>query len=173
MPIFPELRPWLEDAKLVAEPDAKYVITMPALRADKYANVGSQMARYIKRAGIKPWPKLFVNMRATRETELAAEFPIHVVCEWLGNSKAVAKKHYLRVTKADYAKATGYSAHPNAQLAASQQDVEKSNEWNELLRECVEKAIESGNFEQLMATVGKSAKSQQVPPTGFEPVLPD
>jgi hypothetical protein len=62
------------------------------------------MARYVKRAGLTPWPKLFQNLRATRETELAAEHPIHVACDWIGNSKAVAKKHYLQVTDSDFQK---------------------------------------------------------------------
>jgi hypothetical protein len=44
----------------------------------------------IKRAGLKPWPKLWHNLRITRQTELAATFPIHVVCEWLGNSTLIA-----------------------------------------------------------------------------------
>jgi hypothetical protein len=60
------------------------------------------MRRIVKRGGLTPWPKLFQNMRATRETELAQRFPIHVVTEWIGNSKAIAVKHYLRVTDADY-----------------------------------------------------------------------
>jgi hypothetical protein len=57
------------------------------------------------KAGLKPWPKLFQNLRATRETELAEQFPVHVVCEWIGNSPRVAAKHYLQVTEHHYAKA--------------------------------------------------------------------
>ena len=56
------------------------------------------MFRIIRRAGLKPWPKLFHNLRASRETELAADFPIHVVCAWIGNSALIAAKHYLQVT---------------------------------------------------------------------------
>lgn len=55
----------------------------------------------------RPWPKLFQNMRSSRETDLAAVFPIHVVCAWLGNSPAVARKHYLQVTDADFEKGSG------------------------------------------------------------------
>lgn len=33
------------------------------------------------------------------------EFPIHVVCKWLGNSAAVASKHYLQVTDEHYRQA--------------------------------------------------------------------
>ena len=45
------------------------------------------------------------NLRSTRETELAEEHPIHVVCKWLGNSQPVAAKHYLQVTDEHFEKA--------------------------------------------------------------------
>src|SRR5262245_42421699 len=64
-----------------------------------------RLLRAITRAGVKPWPKLFHNLRATRQTELVAKFPIHVVCKWLGNSPTVADKHYLQVTEADFERA--------------------------------------------------------------------
>ena len=63
------------------------------------------MERIIKRAGVKPWPKLFHNLRASRQTELAERYPIHVVCAWLGNSAAIAKEHYLQVTEMHYEEA--------------------------------------------------------------------
>jgi hypothetical protein len=44
------------------------------------------------------WPQLFQNLRATLKTKLAESSPIHVVCEWIGNSQTVSKKHYLQVT---------------------------------------------------------------------------
>src|SRR5262249_54248496 len=55
--------------------------------------------------GLTPWPKLFHNLRSTRQTELAAEFPLHVVCAWIGNKQAVAAEHYLQVTDADFRRA--------------------------------------------------------------------
>ena len=47
---------------------------------------------------MQPWPKLFQNLRSTRETELANEFPLQAVTAWMGNSQLVAAKHYLQVT---------------------------------------------------------------------------
>lgn len=32
-------------------------------------------------------------------------YPAHVVCGWIGNSEAVARKHYLQVTDAHFEKA--------------------------------------------------------------------
>ena len=45
------------------------------------------------------------NLRSSRETELARNFPWHCVTAWLGNTPTVATKHDLQVTADDYAKA--------------------------------------------------------------------
>ena len=95
-PLFPELRPYLEAAREEAEPGAKFVI---ASYRDPAKNFATRMARIIRRAGLSPWPKLFQNLRSTRQTELTETYPAHVVCAWLGNSEAVARKHYLQVTE--------------------------------------------------------------------------
>ena len=55
--------------------------------------------------GLKPWPRLFHAMRASRETELAKDDPIHVVTAWLGNTPRIAMKHYLQVTDDDFERA--------------------------------------------------------------------
>jgi integrase len=102
VPIFPELRPFLAEAFEQAEPGSEYVITR--YRA-KNSNLRTQFERIIRRAGESPWPKLFQNMRASRETELSAEYPLHVVCAWIGNSPQVARDHYLQVTDEHYRQA--------------------------------------------------------------------
>ena len=99
IPIFPELRPFLEAAWDEAEEGAEFVVTR--YRESK-VNMRTQFCRILKRAGIAPWPKLFQNLRSTRETELAETFPIHVVCDWIGNSEAVARTHYLQTTDAHF-----------------------------------------------------------------------
>ena len=57
--------------------------------------------------GVSGWPRLFHSMRASRQTELQREFPLHVVCSWLGNSPRIAQQSYLLVTEDDFAKAAG------------------------------------------------------------------
>ena len=79
--------------------------------------------KIIKRAGVKVWPKLFHNLRASRETELAATYPIHVVCEWIGNSAAIAAKHYLTVREEDFERA----AQGGAKSGAPQRKIRRSN----------------------------------------------
>jgi hypothetical protein len=65
------------------------------------------MTRLLRRAGVSGWPRLFHSMRASRQTELQREFPLHVVCSWLGNSPRIAQQSYLLVTEDDFAKAAG------------------------------------------------------------------
>lgn len=103
VPIFPELRGPLEDAYALAGPDAKYVI---ARYRDRESNLRTQLLRIIAKAALTAWPKLFHNLRSTRQTELAETYPAHVVCAWLGNTEAIAQEHYLQVTDEHYERAT-------------------------------------------------------------------
>lgn len=70
-------------------------------------NTNPQLRRIIRRAGLKPRPRTWHNMRASRQTELAATFPLHTICAWLGNTMAVAAGHHLQVTDADWNRAVG------------------------------------------------------------------
>ncbi|MBI1312017.1 tyrosine-type recombinase/integrase [bacterium] len=107
LPIFPELRPYLEAVYEQAEPGTEYVI---AHYRKTNANLRTQLLRIMERAGVEPWPKLFHNLRATRQTELEESFPSHVVCRWLGNSESIARKHYLQLTDEHFERAVGPSA---------------------------------------------------------------
>ena len=99
IPIFPELRGPLNEVWEQAEPGSEFVITR---YRDSGVNLRTQLERIIRKAGLEPWPKLWQNLRATRETELAEKHPIHLVCYWLGNSALVAKKHYLQIRDQDF-----------------------------------------------------------------------
>lgn len=103
LPIFPELKPYLEAAYDDAPEGSTHVIRR---YRDGNQNLRTQLGRIINKAGLDQWPKLFQNLRSTRETELAEQFPMHVVTEWIGNSEAVATKHYLQVTEEHFQKAT-------------------------------------------------------------------
>ena len=102
MPLFPELLPHLELCFDQAEPGEEFVITR---YRRPNSNLRTLLMKIIRRAGLQPWPKLFQNLRSTRETELADQFPIQVVCDWIGNTEAVAAKHYLQVTEDHFTKA--------------------------------------------------------------------
>lgn len=108
IPLFPELKPYLLNVFEQADEGSKYVITR---YRSSNANLRTHLLRIIRRAGVKPWPKLFHNLRSSRQTELAEEYPIHVVCAWMGNSRAVAQGHYLQITDEHIRRAT---AEPDA-----------------------------------------------------------
>jgi hypothetical protein len=61
----------------------------------------------IQKAGVPLWPKIFVNCRSSRETELLAIHPAHVVHKWIGHTAKVAQQHYLQGTDADFDRAAG------------------------------------------------------------------
>ena len=102
IPIFPEIRPYLEQAFDEA-PEGSGRVAPRARLGNMNLRVGLQ--RILRRASVSPWPKLFQNLRASRETELMRTHPAHVVYAWLGNSREVAQDHYLMVTDEDFARA--------------------------------------------------------------------
>ncbi len=110
MPLFAEVRGPLEEVRGQAMPGARYVITRSR---DDGANLRTQLTRIIRKAGLTPWPKLWQNLRSTRQTELAEIFPAHVVCEWIGNSEAVSRRFYLQVTDIHFERAAGISDEKN------------------------------------------------------------
>ncbi len=111
IPIFPELLPHLEAAFHAAPEGAVHVIQR---YRDSAVNLRTSLLRYLARAGVTPWPRLWQNLRSSRETELAETFPLQVVTKWLGNTEAVALKHYLQVTDDHFERAaSGLPADPS------------------------------------------------------------
>lgn len=116
VPILPEVRQYLDRLYFADDAPDRAVHVLARLRSRDSAkaaergfwanmNLRQHLLRLLERAGVKPWPRLFHNLRASAQTDLAARFPIHVVCEWLGNTTAIAQEHYLQVTDDDFAAA--------------------------------------------------------------------
>ncbi|HEX4130875.1 MAG TPA: tyrosine-type recombinase/integrase [Pirellulales bacterium] len=140
IPLFPELRTVLEDAQELAAVGAVYVVAGNHRASAKgksgwrNSNLRTHFKRLVIRAGLKPWPRLFQNLRASRETELARSFPIHVVTAWLGNTPRIALKHYLQITDADFERASNGGAESGAravQKAVQQPAAESRKELPE------------------------------------------
>lgn len=134
VPLFPELKAILEDLREITPQDAEYVIDKPEYRAAAMrpggwanANLRTQLLKKLKKAGLKPWARLFHSMRASRQTELEAIFPTHVVCAWMGNNESTAKRNYLMVTEKDFSAAV-----------SGKNASEKSALWRELLMQAVD-----------------------------------
>lgn len=157
VPIFPELRPLLEAAFDRAAEGAEFVITR---YRDANSNLRTQLLRIIANAGVTPWPKLFQNLRSTRETELTETFPLHVVTAWLGNSQLIAAKHYLQVTDSHFQEATQNPTQNGTEMGETDgkpvirplRENEKSPEFPGLSVSC------------------RLLHKKTVPPTGVEPV---
>ena len=97
LPLFPELVPHLQTLQDGSADQSPEGYLFPRLRIFSDANLRKQMTRLIRLAGVPVWPKLFQNIRSTRQTELEERFPRKTVCEWMGNSETVADQHYLQV----------------------------------------------------------------------------
>jgi hypothetical protein len=102
VPIFAELRPYLEAAFEAAPDGALNVITRRRASAQRW---GIRLERILARAGIDRWERIFHNLRASRQTELTAVYSIGTVCRWLGNSVEVADAHYLTALESEFERA--------------------------------------------------------------------
>jgi integrase len=102
VPLVPELKTVLLEAFDQAEERAEHIIT-------RYRHVGTNLRTrahdIIRRAGLVPWPKTFVNMRSSRATELAECFPLAVVTAWMGHTASISVAHYQQVLPEHHARA--------------------------------------------------------------------
>ena len=111
IPLFPELRTILDEAFDLAPPGAVFVVDERFRKSAMgpggwmNANLRTHFSRIVTRAGLTPWPRLFHNLRASRETELVENYPLQVVTDWLGNTPKVAMRHYLMTTDEHFAAA--------------------------------------------------------------------
>ena len=101
LPLFPELLPFLQALQGQAEDSFLF----PRLSRFTDSNLRKQMSGLIRRSGMAVWPKLFQNIRSSRQTELEERFPRKTVCCWMGNSETVADQHYLQVLEEHYERA--------------------------------------------------------------------
>jgi integrase len=119
IPLFPELRKCLEEGFELAEPGQTYVVGGTAgdkLRRRR-GGLREGLLPLIHKAGLEPWPRLFHNLRASRETELLNDYPLHVVARWMGHGVTIATRHYAMTTDQHYEKAAQGGASSGA-LAA-------------------------------------------------------
>jgi len=160
VPLFPELKPYLYEAFEAAEPGAQFVI---AKHRKTGANLRTHMLRIMAKAGVKPWPKLFQNLRSTRQTELCECWPEHIVCAWIGNSKLVAREHYLQVRDEDFLRAAESAS--AAQNPAQQPSVTLCNPMQKASEGAPRNAVFQG-----VASDCKSLQDKGMGGRGLEPL---
>jgi integrase len=185
IPFFPELVGPLTEAFDAAPEGAEFVV-MPSPDTQK-ANLRTRMRRIMRRAGIEPWPRTFHNLRASRQMELADEYPSHVVTRWLGNSPQIAERHYLKDTETHFDKAVKGAAHvvPNAseKREANSEAIDPKSALQNARRNTTaprrrdnqetKKAPDFQGLLQVYSTLCNVFQSYLLPPRGVEPLLPD
>ena len=138
IPLFPELKPYLAASRLASDGECEFVISKYRKFDSSY---GTLLTKQVKQAGLQPWAKPWQNLRSSRETELTEQFPLHVVCSWIGNSKVVAQKHYLQVTDEHFSKAVQNPVQQNAESSRddSQElsdESRKTNDFPSIAEDC-------------------------------------
>jgi integrase len=104
IPMFPMLRPYLEEAWEAAPEGAEWVFPEEWRKRAmgpsgwRNCNFRTVFEKILRRAGVEVWPRLWHNLRASCETDLAQAFPLATVVRWIGNSPAIAMRHYVDVT---------------------------------------------------------------------------
>ncbi|MCE9591273.1 MAG: site-specific integrase [Planctomycetes bacterium] len=111
VPIGPDLRPILltlfeQAAPFDPEDPTTTEAVIPRLHTPGM-NLRTTLHKIINRAGEKPWPRLFHNLRASCACDWVERFPNHVVAGWLGHSPLIAATHYLQTRDAHFDAATG------------------------------------------------------------------
>jgi integrase len=167
IPLFAELRPYLEVGFDQAAEGATFIITR--YRSGDQ-NLRSQLSRIIRRAGLSPWPRLFQNLRATRETELMAVYPVHVVTAWMGHEALIAAKHYLSVTDEDFTRAAAEGAGPSK--AALQNPVQQGTETGRTEPQVVGAGSEICGYFREDASGCNSLPDKGLPRVGRDNALP-
>ena len=151
VPLFPELRNVLAEAFEQAKPGSVYVI-------ERYRtsdqNLRTHFLRILRKAGVSPWPRLFHNLRGSRETELARDYPLHVACKWLGNSPKVAQKHYLQLVQEDFDKATQKATHQVPDSSCTEQHAAPVTVVSAAFTEETQKPIPSTGIEPVTFNFG-------------------
>lgn len=189
IPLFPELRPILAEALYLAPDGAEFVVDAKFRKAAMgpagwmNANLRTTFEKIVRRAGLQSWPRLFHNLRASRETELVEAYPVQVVTSWLGNTPSVAMRHYLMTTDEHYdaavkgdksatEPATLKAAQNAAHKAAQHAHAENRGESHES-SSAHKKAPALQGLTRILATCDQTplsaAKSLEMAGTGFEP----
>lgn len=105
VPLWPALYEELERLFFAQPEGTEFVINR--YRDPERTNLGTQFARIVKMAGIEEIKRPFDNMRASRSTEVFAEYGAFLESKWIGHSTKTAMKHYLQVREEDFERAVG------------------------------------------------------------------
>ena len=165
VPLFPEILEPLNRAWEEAEEREQFIFPRTITGA---TNLRKGLFSIIKKAGLSLCAKLFQNLRASRETELCQNHPLHVAANWIGNSPTVAMGHYLQVLDSDWEKATTTS-----DVKSDGNDVKtmhfSMNSGGFKTGQDVPNPIRNGLDSSVLAIITEELKSNLVGAEGIEP----
>ena len=92
--------------------------------------------------------------------------PIHVVCQWIGNSQAVATKRYLQVTDEHFAEAAKVGVGPNR---AAQNPAQQAQAATRTDQQADKTADKKSRKKRVIATPSDTIQLYTVLPVGLEP----
>jgi integrase len=96
IPMMPILEKHLLAWQLECQPGER---VFPGIDAD--TNLRTTFQKIITKAGVKPWPKLWQNLRASGATDYAKRLPAHIAAAICGHTEQIAKEHYWQVREED------------------------------------------------------------------------
>ena len=192
IPLFPELREYLEVAFELAEPGDPYVVGGQVGRTYREAatrkvghwrsvNLRTTFEKLIRKAGLEPWPRLFHNLRSSRETELLEAYPVPVVAQWMGHDPKVSLKHYAQITDEHFERASQSGAKSGALVAQNPAQQPHAGDGTDVRVDTLD-AVPDGGYAELCDSCPNSANMSSgaggirtlgtgLPYTAF-PVLP-
>jgi len=165
IPLFPEITEPLERAWEEAKEGEQFIFPRTITGA---VNLRKGLNSIIKKAGLSPWPKLFQNLRASRETELCQNHPLHVVAAWIGNSPTVAIGHYLQTIDPDWEKATTISNVKSEVNNVKTMHISMDSSGSKTGQD-VPNSIRNGLDSSVLAEINEEMKSNLVGAEGIEP----
>lgn len=169
VPLFPELADLFQRVFDEAEEGTEHIITR---YRHPSVNLRTQLLKYIARAKVKPWPKLWQNLRASRATELADLYPSHVCAAWLGHTEKIADTFYRTVTDSHFMRATEGPT-PGSIRNPAQNPAQQAPEIGRTVqRQENEESCKSSNCGDLRDTAesGEHLSKPSLGVTGLEPV---
>ena len=129
------------------------------------------MKRKIQKLGVEPWPKIFQNLRVTRENELllSGEYRPEAIHAWIGHTEETYKSNYFEITDDDYvakSERSGVAEKIFPQYCPKDHRTDPSN-----------KTVKSNHSYEKRGSLGSASKCKPnkpllAPPVGLEPTTP-
>ena len=154
---------------------------------NRESNLMTMFGKIVLRAGLNPWPMPGNNMRGSLVTDLYngkyPEIGIHTIADWIGHSPEIAIKHYTRIRDEDFDKVRSKKRSNNTTTNALSGVMSKENHkiWTEQITEQTPPEMPCNKPKRKSQVPIKTAScisvleaaNGQIPPRGFEPLLPD